>query len=212
MCLHCPRATGARSAQGRGAVADTGPSWHLSREGDLGQLREYVAHRSLYHLKEGDPQSWVVPRLQGQAKASFVTVQHDEYGGGRGECMHAALFVEMMRELDLDATYSAHLHGAPAVTLAPVNLMSMAGLHRSLRGVSVGQFAMVEVTSSPGSRRLLAAFARLGAGSAGQRSYDEHVEADAVTSRCCAAGCSPTCWPAIESRRQTPLRVDCASH
>ena len=45
--------------------------------------------------------------------------------------------------------------------------MSLAGLHRSLRGVSVGQFAMIEVTSSPGSRRLSAAFARLGAGAAG---------------------------------------------
>ena len=161
-------------------VSGTGPSWHLSRQGDLEQLREYVAHRSLYHLKEGDPQSWVVPRLQGQAKASFVTVQHDEYGAGRGERMHAALFVDMLRELDLDPAYSAHLDRAPAVTLAPVNLMSLAGLHRSLRGVSVGQFAMIEVTSSPGSRRLSSAFARLGAGQAGQRFYDEHVEADAV--------------------------------
>ena len=161
-------------------VQGTGPSWHLSREGDLAQLREYVSHRSLYHLKEGDPQSWVVPRLQGHAKASFVTVQHDEYGAGRGERMHAQLFVEMMRELDLDASYGAHLDRAPAVTLAPVNLMSLAGLHRSLRGVSVGQFAMIEVTSSPGSRRLSSAFARLGAGTAGQRFYDEHVEADAV--------------------------------
>ncbi len=39
---------------------------------------------------------------------------------------------------------------------------------------------MVEVTSSPGSRRLSSAFARLSEGSAGQRFYDEHVEADAV--------------------------------
>ena len=161
-------------------VHGTGPSWHLRREGDLSQLREYVTHRSLYHLKEGDPQSWVVPRLQGQAKASFVAVQHDEYGAGRGERMHAQLFTDMMTELDLDPSYGAHLDRAPAVTLAPVNLMSLSGLHRSLRGASVGQFSMIEVTSSPGSRRLSSAFARLGAGEAGRRFYDEHVEADAV--------------------------------
>jgi hypothetical protein len=39
---------------------------------------------------------------------------------------------------------------------------------------------MIEVTSSPGSRRLSAAFDRLAAGPGGQRFYDEHVEADAV--------------------------------
>ena len=42
-------------------------------------------HRSLYHLKEGDPHAWAIPRLTGQAKASFVAVEFDEYGGGRGE-------------------------------------------------------------------------------------------------------------------------------
>jgi len=161
-------------------VSGTGPSWHLARDGDRGQLGEYVAHRSVYHLKEGDPQSWVVPRLQGQAKASFVSVQHDEYGAGRGERMHAQLFAEMMLELDLDPAYGRYVEVTPASTLAPVNLMSMAGLHRTLLGVAVGQFAMIEVTSSPGSRRLSAAFARLSPGTAGQRFYDEHVEADAV--------------------------------
>ncbi len=158
----------------------TGPSWFLQAAGEPWHLAEYVAHRSIYHLKEADPQSWVIPRLDGQAKASMVAVQHDEYGAGRGERMHARLFAEMMLELGLDATYGAYLDAAPATTLAPVNLMSMLGLHRSLRGAAVGQFAMVEVTSSPGSRRMSAACAWLGARSAGTRFYDEHVEADAV--------------------------------
>ncbi len=120
-----------------------------------------------------------MPRLDGQAKASFVTVQHDEYGAGRAERMHAVLFAEAMRELGLDDAYRAHVDEVPAATLAPVNLMSMAGLHRSLLGVAVGHFVMVEVTSSPGSRRLATAFSRYGL-SAGERFYDEHVEADAV--------------------------------
>lgn len=169
-------------------VRGTGPSWHLAGAGEHWQLREYVAHRSLYHLKEGDPQAWVVPRLEGQAKAAFVAVQHDEYGAGRAERMHAVLFARMMRDLGLDDAYGTLLDAVPAVTLAPVNLMSMAGLHRSLRGVAVGHFVMVEVTSSPGSRRLSAAFDRLDAGPGGQEFYDEHVEADAVHEQLLRAG------------------------
>jgi len=169
-------------------VRGTGPSWHLADRGELWQLREYVLHRSIYHLKEGDPQAWVVPRLDGPVKSAFVAVLNDEYGGGRAERMHAELFAGMMRDLGLDDAYGAHLSLAPAETLAPVNLMSMAGLHRSLRGVAVGQFVMVEVTSSPGSRRLSCAFDRLGAGPGGQRFYDEHVEADAVHEQLLRAG------------------------
>lgn len=163
-------------------AADDGPSLadHVRRHADREQVLELLRQRSVYHLKEADPQSWAVPRLSGAAKAAFVTVQHDEYGAGRGERMHAALFAAMMRELDLDDAYGAYSGAAPAVTLAPVNLMSMTGLHRSLLGAAVGHFVMVEVTSSPGSRRLSSAFRRLGAGEAGQRFYDEHVEADAV--------------------------------
>ncbi len=157
-----------------------GVSHHLRRDGQAWQLREYVALRSLYHLKEADPQAWVIPRLEGQAKASLVTVEHDEYGAGRGERMHARLFAEMMTELGLDAGYGAYLDVAPAEVLAEVNLMSMCGLRRSLRGALVGQFAVVELTSSPGSQRLVRAAARLGSGEATTRFYAEHVEADAV--------------------------------
>jgi hypothetical protein len=169
-------------------VSGTGPSWHLAGQGERWQLREYVAHRSVYHLKEADPQAFVVPRLEGQVKAAIVSVQHDEYGAGRVERMHATLFAEMMRELDLDHRYGAHVDRAPAATLAPVNLMSLLGLHRALRGAAVGQFVMIEVTSSPGSRRLSSAFDRLSDGSAGQRFYDEHVEADAVHEQVLRAG------------------------
>jgi len=169
-------------------TSGTGPSWHLAGDGERWQLREYVAHRSVYHLKEADPQAFVVPRLEGQLKAAVVSVQHDEYGAGRVERMHAALFATMMRELDLDDGYGAHVDGAPAATLAPVNLMSLLGLHRSLRGAAVGQFVMIEVTSSPGSRRLSSAFDRLSDGADGQRFYDEHVEADAVHEQVLRAG------------------------
>jgi hypothetical protein len=58
--------------------------------------------------------------------------------------------------------------------------MSMYGLHRALRGALIGQFATVELTSSPGSDRLVRAMHRLGCGPAAVAFYDEHVEADAV--------------------------------
>jgi len=157
-----------------------GVSHHLRRAGELWQLREYVVHRSIYHLKEADPQAWVIPRLPGPAKAALVTVEHDEYGAGDPDRMHARLFADMMRELGIDDTYGRHVDAVPAETLAEVNLMSMCGLRRSLRGALVGQFAAVELTSSPGSQRLVRAMQRLGAGPAAIRFYDEHVEADAV--------------------------------
>jgi hypothetical protein len=85
-----------------------------------------------------------------------------------------------MADLALETAYGHYLDLAPAETLAVVNLMSLLGLHRSLRGALVGHFATVEVTSSPGSRRLAEAMRRTGAGPAAERFYDEHVVADAV--------------------------------
>jgi hypothetical protein len=163
-----------------GPGAETGVSHYLRRAGQWWQLREYVTHRSLYHLKEADPQAWVIPRLHGPAKAALVAVEHDEYGGGRPERMHSRLFAAMMTELGLDASYGAYLDVVPAISLAEVNLMSLCGLHRKLRGALVGQFAVVELTSSPGSQRLSYAMRRLGCSTAATEFYDEHIEADAV--------------------------------
>ncbi|MGI5131590.1 iron-containing redox enzyme family protein [Pseudonocardia sp. CA-107938] len=157
-----------------------GVSHHLRDEGTVEQLREYVCHRSLYHLKEADPQAFVIPRLAGAAKAGLVTVEHDEYGAGRPERMHSELFAQLMEALDLDPTYGRYLDQAAATTLAEVNLMSLCGLHRALRGALVGQFATVELTSSPGSDRLVRGMRRLGLPEAAVAFYAEHVEADAV--------------------------------
>ncbi|MEU9484727.1 iron-containing redox enzyme family protein [Streptomyces decoyicus] len=150
------------------------------REGRLWQLREYAALRSLYHLKEADPHAWVLPRLRGRAKAGMAAIEFDEFGAGRAEDIHAQLFADLMADLALETAYGHYVDAAPAETLALVNLMSLLGLHRSLRGALVGHFAAVEVTSSPGSRRLAEAMRRTGAGPAAERFYDEHVEADAV--------------------------------
>lgn len=161
-------------------VRGSGPSWYLRESGTWEQAREYFVHRSLYHLKEGDPHAFAIPRLTGQAKASFVAIEFDEYGAGRGRRVHQQLFADLLAAAGLNPDYLAYLDFVPAETLAVVNLMSLFGLHRRWRGAAVGHFASTEITSPPGSSRLVAALRRMGAPQACVAFYAEHVEADAV--------------------------------
>jgi hypothetical protein len=158
----------------------TGPSWYLRDAGTWSQMREYLANRSLYHLKEADPHAWAIPRLTGQAKASFVAVEYDEYGAGRVDRMHQRLYLEAMHAAGMDTGYLSYLDDASPEMLAIVNVMSLFGLHRSLRGAVVGHFAATEITSSPGAARLVEALRRLEAPEECVHFYAEHVEADAV--------------------------------
>ncbi|MFC8508710.1 iron-containing redox enzyme family protein [Streptomyces sp. NPDC057411] len=157
-----------------------GASWYLLRHGTFAHLREYAVLRSVYQLGEADPHQWVVPRLEGRAKAAMMAVQYDEYGCGRAERMHARLYADLMEALDLDPAYGRYLPLVGAPALALVNQMSLFGLHRRRRGALVGHFAALEVGSPPAASRMVAAMRRIGAGEAAIRFYDEHVEADAV--------------------------------
>lgn len=157
-----------------------GPSHHLRDDGTWEQMREYFVHRSLYHLKEGDPHAWAIPRLTGRAKAAFVAVEFDEFGAGRAEQVHQQLFADVLAAADLNPAYLAYIGSVPAEALAVVNLMSLFGLHRVHRGAAVGHFAATEITSSPGSRRLLDALTRMNAPQACRDFYQEHVCADAL--------------------------------
>jgi hypothetical protein len=163
-------------------AADDGPSVSrfLQRKADLGQFREFVVHRSIYHLKEADPHSWGLPRLGGGPKAALVEIQADEYGGGWPERMHAELFRTTMDRLGLDNTYGAYLNQVPAATLATSNLMSFFGLHRRWLGALLGHLAAFEMTSSIPNRRYGNALRRLGGDEVATRFYDEHITADAV--------------------------------
>ncbi|MFF1459515.1 iron-containing redox enzyme family protein [Streptomyces sp. NPDC058330] len=161
-------------------VRGTGVSWFLQERGELRHLRAYAVQRSLYHLKEADPHAWVLPRLSGRAKAGMAAIEYDEFGAGRADRVHAQLFADLMSDLGLDTTYGRYLDEGCAPMLALVNLMSLFGLHRRLRGALVGHFAAVEITSSPASRRLARVMKRTGAGPAAEFFYTEHVEADAV--------------------------------
>jgi Iron-containing redox enzyme len=162
--------------------ADDGPqlSVYMERRATLEQFREFLIHRSAYQLKEADPHSWAIPRLAGPAKAALVEVQSDEYGGGRPERVHATLFAKTMQALDLDPTYGAYLDHIPAVTLSTVNLMSLCGLQRRLRGAIVGHLAAFEATSPLPNGRYARGLRRLGALEEALDFFDEHVEADSV--------------------------------
>jgi hypothetical protein len=157
-----------------------GLSYFLRDEGTWEQMREYFVHRSIYHLKEADPHAWLIPRLTGHAKAAFVAVEFDEYGGGHGDRLHQKLFADLLAAARLDSGYLSYLNHVPAESLTVVNLMSMFGLHRVWRGAAVGHFASTEITSPPGSYRLVQALERMKAPTACVRFYAEHVEADAV--------------------------------
>ena len=110
-------------------------------------MRERAKHRSAYQLKEADPHTWAIPRISGQAKATMVEIQVDEYGNGNGSRMHSALFAETMTALGLDPRPNRYLNELPGFTLATVNLISFLALHRRLRGALVGHLALFEMTS-----------------------------------------------------------------
>jgi hypothetical protein len=152
----------------------------LAQRATVEQYREFLTHRSVYHLKEADPHTWAIPRLGGSVKAALVEVQADEYGGGRADRMHASLFARTMRALGLDDSYGALVDRVPAVVLAGVNAMSMFGLHRRLVGAIVGHLAAFEMTSSIPNRFYGNGLRRLGYDKDATLFFDEHVEADAV--------------------------------
>jgi hypothetical protein len=152
----------------------------LERRATVGQWREFLVHRGTYQLKEADPYAFAIPRVGGRAKVALAEIEADEFGGGRPERMHAALFAQTMREFGLDATIGSTVDHVPAITLAHSNAMSLFGLHRRLRGAAVGHLAALEMTSAVPNRRYANGLRRLGFGEAAWDYFDEHVEADAV--------------------------------
>ena len=161
---------------------EQGPSVsaYIEAEASIDQVREFMIHRSAYQLKEADPHTWAIPRLAGAPKAALVEIQADEYGGGRADRVHATMFARSMDAVGLDSTYGAYLDSIPASALASVNLMSLFGLHRRLRGAITGHLALFEMSSSVPNRRYANGLRRLGFDGEATEFFDEHVVADAV--------------------------------
>lgn len=152
----------------------------MHREATREQLLELMVQRSIYHLKESDPASWVVPRITGGPKAALVELQYDEYGAGRPERLHATMFGDALEACGLSREYGAYVDAVPGCTLASNNAMSLFGLHRRLLGAAVGHLGAFEATSSIPCRRLAGGIRRLGLPEVVAEYFDEHVEADAV--------------------------------
>ncbi|MFL6156765.1 MAG: iron-containing redox enzyme family protein [Marmoricola sp.] len=186
-------------------VAEPGPSIasFLHREATREQFEEFLAVRSLYHLKESDPHSWALPRLVGAPKAALVEIQYDEYGSGDPRMIHQQLYADALVSAGLDATYGAYVDDVPAHTLAVNNAMSLFGLHQRLRGACIGHLAAFEMTSSLPCRRIVQGAERLGMPMPVVRYFDEHVEADAVHEQLALRS---LCVPLVESEPE--LRED----
>ncbi|GAA2011414.1 iron-containing redox enzyme family protein [Nocardioides kribbensis] len=162
--------------------ADDGPSLarHVETTATRDEVEELLRHRSVYHLKEADPTTWVVPRLEATVKAALMEVQLDEYGGGDPARLHHHLFARGLAASGMSADYGATLDEASAAVLEQNAALSMLGLHRRLRGAALGHLAAVEASSSGPSRRMARGLQRLGFAPEMVEYYTEHVEADAV--------------------------------
>jgi hypothetical protein len=144
------------------------------------QVLDLLRVRSVYHLKEADPTTWVIPRLPVSAKAPLVELQYDEYGVGDPARLHSHLFARGMEASGLRPEPGVYVDDAPVEVLEQNNALSMFGLRRHLRGAAVGHLAAFEATSSLPSRRMAQGLQRLGLPAEIVGYYTEHVEADAV--------------------------------
>lgn len=159
-----------------------GPSLssQLHRSATTGQVHEFLRHKTIYHLKESDHTTWVIPRLSDPVKAAVVELQYDEYGAGDPNRLHATLFARGLKASGLDSTYGAYIDEVPVEVLEQNNAMSLFGLNRRLRAASLGFLAAFEATSSIPSRRIAQGLRRLEFPAEMIEYYTEHVEADAV--------------------------------
>jgi hypothetical protein len=162
--------------------SDEGPGLarYMQLQADRDQFEEFAIHRSIYQLKEADPHSWAIARLEGATKVALLEIQFDEYGDGSVDRMHSELYRQLLRAVGLDDGYGAYLDAVPGITLAVSNVMSLFGLRRELLGALVGHLAAYEMTSSEPCRRYARGLRRLSGDDQACRFYDEHVTADAL--------------------------------
>jgi hypothetical protein len=159
-----------------------GPSLarYVQAEATEDQVLDLLRVRSVYHLKEADPTTWVIPRLPVAAKAALVELQYDEYGVGDPTRLHSQLFARGLEASGLRPEPGGYVDEAPLEVLEQNNALSMFGLQRRLRAAAVGHLAAFEATSSLPSRRMAQGLLRLGFPAEMVRYYSEHVKADAV--------------------------------
>jgi hypothetical protein len=131
-------------------------------EATLEQLREVVAQRSLFFLKEPDPWTMVIPSLRGEAKAGLIDLILDEYGWGRHDQMHSTVYARLMDKLGLSTGYDDYFEQTSWQLLAGLNYQSMLARHRRLCRRMYGYIYLVEADSPSSMRNYLEAYARAG--------------------------------------------------
>ena len=163
-------------------AADSAPSAasFLHRDASRDQMLDFLRERSVQQLKESDPQSFALPRIDGPAKVALAELQYDEYGGGRPERLHSTMYADALTAAGLDSGYGAYIDEVSALSLAAANVMSLFGLNRRLRGAAMGHLAAFEATSSVPCRKIALGIERIGLPDAVAAYFHEHVEADAV--------------------------------
>jgi hypothetical protein len=152
----------------------------LQRQATREQVVEFMTYRSLYHLKESDPHSFVLPRIDRRPKVGLAELLFDEYGAGQPKRLHATLFAEALAGCGLDPTYGAYADVVPGHTLASNNLSSLFALRRRLRGAALGHLAAFESTSSVPCRKIASGIERVGLPPVVADYFHEHVEADST--------------------------------
>ncbi len=163
-------------------AADDSPSAaaYLQRQATREQVLDFLRQRSIQQLKESDPQSFVLPRLDGPAKVALAELQYDEYGCGRPERLHQHLYATALEAAGLDPAYGAYVDEVSALSLASANVMSLFALNRRLRSAAMGHLAAFEASSSVPSRKIAGGIERVGLPPGVTDYFHEHVEADAV--------------------------------
>ena len=155
-------------------------SRYVAKKATVEQLREFLIHKSVYQLKEADPHTWAIPRLAGRRQG-----RPGGDPGGRvrrrppGPDAQCPLRPDHARA-GAGHGYGAYVDAVPAIALASVNMMSLFGLNRRLRGAIAGHLAIYEMTSSRPNQLYGNGFRRHGFGADVTGYFDEHVEADAV--------------------------------
>ncbi len=145
----------------------------------LEQLREVVAQRSLFFLKEPDPWAMVIPSLRGEAKAGLIDLILDEYGWGRHDQMHSTVYAKLMEKLGLSTGYDDYFDQTSWQLLAGLNYQAMLARQRRLCRRMYGYIYLVEADSPSSMRNYLEAYARAGVDDPEMLLfYQLHIDAD----------------------------------
>ncbi len=161
-------------------AGNEGPSlsrW-MEQHGTIDHAREFVMHRAAYQLKEADPHSFAIPRLDaGRTKSALLKIQLDEYGNTEAGQSHAELFADTMRALDVELDLDA----LPSVTLRTNTVLNTLCATRRNLAATIGHLAVFEMTSVEPMARYAATLRRVlpqGVATDAARFYDVHVAAD----------------------------------